>query len=205
MVLAEDTRRARVLFSSQGLPAGTLKSCYAANETSRIGETLAVLKQGSDAALISDAGTPGISDPGYRLTAAVRQAGYAVQPIPGPSAVTAALSASGFSGDRFSFLGFPPRKEGGRRRFFEEAGSRGDTLVFFESPHRIHKSLGALAQSLPERRVILFRELTKKFEEALTGTAAEILENLSEKVKGEIVVVVESEKLSQKRMKEAST
>ena len=154
----------------------------------------ALLSQGKHVALVSDAGTPGVSDPGQEIAANARAAGAEVEAIAGPSALAAALSIAGIKAPTFTFYGFLPLKKG-RQTLFKEVAQRPRASVFYESPHRIVKTLGALKDNLsPGRRVGLYRELTKLYEEALIGTPAEVLEALTpEKQRGEFVVIVEEQ------------
>ena len=146
-------------------------------------------------ALVTDAGSPGISDPGERVVKAAIGAGFRVEPVPGPSALIAALTASGLATEEFHFIGFLPHKSGQRRNKLESLKAFEGTLVLFESPYRIEKLLGELKEVFPERDVVLARELTKKFEEYLRGKPAQ-LEELTKKrsLKGEFVVMIAAEK-----------
>jgi 16S rRNA (cytidine1402-2'-O)-methyltransferase len=159
------------------------------NKRQRIPQILAQLTRG-DVALVTDAGTPAISDPGVDLVAAAREAGHAVLTVPGPSAPIAALSVAGLGGTAFRFAGFLPRATGDLRRLLEDAGTRPETLVAFEAPTRLRKSLAAIAEALPVRRIAVCRELTKLHEETFVGTAAEALAHFTEP-RGEIVLVIE--------------
>ncbi len=152
------------------------------------------LKSGESLALVTDAGTPGVSDPGPALVKAAAAAGITVSPIPGPCALVAALSVSGFDAQKFSFLGFLPRKPGKIRKVLVAACERGETFIFYESPFRVAKTLEFLAEVAPNASVCACREITKHFEETLRGTAAEIAAELRarKEVKGEFAVVVES-------------
>lgn len=165
LVLAEDTRRAGLLFKHLGLDAPSFLSLHEHNETSRIPEVLARLEEGQTIALVSDAGTPLIADPGYRLVRACREAGHLVSPIPGPSAVAAALSASGLPPYPFVFLGFLPRSSGERRKTMEPYASLKATLVFFERLSRLPAALEDAHAVLGKREVCVARELTKLHEE----------------------------------------
>ncbi len=168
-----------------------LVSLYEHNEKTRIPELLAKMKAGLNIAQVSDAGMPGISDPGYRLIKASLDEGLPVEVIPGPTALINALVASGLPTDRFLFIGFLPPKSGGRRKLLEELKEERGTLVFYESPHRVKKTLADVAEVMGDRPVALARELTKMFEETVRGTADEILDRLGERnVKGEIVLVI---------------
>ncbi|MEW5734997.1 MAG: 16S rRNA (cytidine(1402)-2'-O)-methyltransferase [Thermodesulfobacteriota bacterium] len=193
VLLAEDTRRTHNLLSRLGIERRML-SCHEHNEKARTELVLGFLSQGKSVALVSDAGTPAISDPGFLMVAAATAAGHPVFAIPGPCAVSAAVSASGFSGDRFFFAGFPPRKQSEREALYREAGGVSSTLVFYESPNRAARLAAELAEALGDRRAVLFRELTKVFEEAVRGSLSQIAESLSarEAVKGECVLVVDA-------------
>jgi 16S rRNA (cytidine1402-2'-O)-methyltransferase len=151
------------------------------------------LHEGKDIALVTDAGTPGISDPGSRLVSSVREAGFSIVAIPGPSALTAAISVAGISLSDFIFLGFLPHKKG-RETLFKEIAVSKHPVIFYESPHRILKTLTSLSRVLsPDRTVTIVRELTKVYEEVISGTAEEVrilFEKNSEKVRGEFVVIV---------------
>ncbi len=193
VIAAEDTRRVRRLAAALGITLpGTLVSYYEDVEQRRGPALLAQLRDGTDVLLVTDAGMPGISDPGYRLVAAAAAAGIRVTVLPGPSAVTAALAVSGLPSDRFCFEGFPPRRPGERaRRFAELAGER-RTLIFFESPRRLAVTLTALAAALGEgRRGAVCRELTKTHEEVRRGTLGELAAWARGGVLGEVTLVVE--------------
>jgi 16S rRNA (cytidine1402-2'-O)-methyltransferase len=165
-LLAEDTRRAGLLFKRLGIEsdAGFI-SFFEHNEEARIKQVLELLQDGKEVALLSDAGTPLISDPGYRLVRACREAGHRVSPIPGPSAVTAALSASGLPPQPFLFLGFLPRKESERRKVFADCERLTATIVFFERKNRLASSLKIAAEVLGVRELCIARELTKEHEQ----------------------------------------
>src|SRR5690349_24492854 len=150
---------------------------------------LAALEEG-DVALVSDAGTPTVSDPGQALVTAAWAAGHTVVPIPGPSSVTAALSVAGYGGPGFTFLGYLPRKPGEMRRLIESLRSDPRPAVAFESPFRIGKSLQLIAESLPDRSITVTRELTKVHEEILRGTASDVLAALGDRARGEFTVVI---------------
>ncbi len=189
MVLCEDTRRAARLFAAQGLPQGRFMSLYDHNEQGRIPQVLEFLAQDGQAALISDAGTPVLSDPGYQLIRACREAGFSVKPVPGPSAVMAALMAAGIAPHPFVFLGFLPRKAGDVRKSFERFAPSGCTLVFFERKDRLSETLGLALDVLGQRECAIARELTKTHEEFLTGTLSDFAgKELA--LLGEITVVV---------------
>jgi 16S rRNA (cytidine1402-2'-O)-methyltransferase len=192
VVYCEDTRRTGNLFARHGLTSPRV-SCHGHNEHRRVGEALERLARGETLALVSDAGTPLVSDPGERLVAAAAAAGHRVEAIPGPSAVLAILSLSGFPAVPFTFLGFPPSRRGERDRWYAAyatTASRPGTAVLFESPFRIVESLEALARAWGDPPVVLGRELTKLHEEVLRGRASEIAQVLAARpsVKGEIVL-----------------
>jgi len=189
LVLCEDTRHTRGLLQRHGIEA-TLRSYHEHNEAQRTAEVLPRLKAGERIALVSDAGLPGISDPGGRLVAAALEAGVPVTVLPGPSAVETALVASGFGTDRFQFLGYLPRGAGERRALWEELAQWPHAVVAFESPQRLAAVLASLAEALPDRPVAVCRELTKRFEEVVRGTAKEVAERFSDGAKGEITLVI---------------
>ncbi|HXH21157.1 MAG TPA: 16S rRNA (cytidine(1402)-2'-O)-methyltransferase [Dehalococcoidia bacterium] len=188
LIAAEDTRVARKLLARHGIEA-RLISFNDHNKSIRLPEIIGRLAE-TDIALISDAGTPAISDPGVELVAAARAAGHAVVPVPGPSAVVTALSVAGLRARTYRFLGFLPREAGPLRRLFASLASGPDTLVAFEAPGRVKRTLQLLAETLPERRLAVCRELTKLHEEVLVGTAADVLARLHE-ARGEFVLVIE--------------
>lgn len=190
-IACEDTRRTSRLLAKFGIER-PLISCHEFNEKSRIEPVLGFLRDGKLVALVSDGGTPGISDPGALLVAAAVAETIPVVPIPGPSAPIALLSVSGFGGDRFVFDGFLPPRAGERRRRLRELRSERRTLVLFESPHRIAGSLEDLTEIFGNRRLVVGRELTKQFETIYRGTAAGILQRLqSDETRGEFVLVLE--------------
>lgn len=189
LVLAEDTRRTGLLFKRLGIVAQGFVSLHEHNEESRRERVLGLLSQGLTLALVSDAGTPLLSDPGYRLVRACREGGYAVSPVPGPSAVTAALSAAGLPPYPFTFLGFLPRKTSDIRRLFEKHAATGATLVFFERRTRLGKALTAALAALGDRECVLAREMTKTYEEFLHARLSEFAAAPPE-ILGEITVVV---------------
>lgn len=192
VVACEDTRQSSRLMAAAGAHR-PLVSLHEHNENQRCHDLVERLKSGEDVALISDAGTPLVSDPGYRLVDAAIAAGIAVSPIPGPSAVLSALSVSGLPTDQFTFIGFLPSKQMARRKLFETWATLDATLVCFESPHRILESLEDLAAIWPGRRIAACRELTKIHEEILRGTPVEVLEVLRQRtaIKGEFTLVVD--------------
>ena len=189
LVLCEDTRHTRRLLERHGIKA-RLRSYHEHNEAARTAEVLPRLEAGERVALVSDAGVPGISDPGVRLVAAAHDAGVPVTVLPGPSAVDTALVASGFDTERFQFLGYLPRGAGERRALWDELARWPHAVVAFESPQRLAGALASLAEVLPDRPVAVCRELTKRFEEVIRGTAAELTSRVSGGVRGEITVVI---------------
>ena len=192
VIAAEDTRRLRRLASSLGVGlTGRLVSYYEDVEVARVPVLLRALADGQDVLLVTDAGMPGISDPGYRLVSAAAEAGFAVSVLPGPSAVTAALAASGLPTDRFCFEGFLPRKAGERARRLAALRDERRTMVFFESPRRLARTLAEMAEVFgPERRAVVCRELTKTHEEIRRGTLTELAQWAESGVLGEITLVV---------------
>ena len=191
-IYCEDTRVTGKLAARFGLSAPRI-SCHAHNETARVAGLLDRLERGESVALVSDAGTPALSDPGQHAVAAAATAGHAIVAVPGPSAAAAALSISGLPAVPHLFAGFPPAKPGARRAFFERLASRSETIVYFEAPHRLAASLSDAAAVFGTRRAVVARELTKIHEEALRGTLAEIRDRLAARgsVLGECVVVIE--------------
>ncbi|SDH19897.1 16S rRNA (cytidine1402-2'-O)-methyltransferase [Sinosporangium album] len=192
VIAAEDTRRLRRLAVDIGAVVnGRVVSYYDANEAGRAAELLAALQEGDTVLVITDAGMPGVSDPGYRLTHLAVEAGIPVTALPGPSAVTTALAVSGLPSDRFCFEGFPPRKTGDRARRLAALADEERTMVFFEAPHRLAASLAAMAAAFgADRRAAVCRELTKTYEEIRRGPLAELAAWAEPGVKGEITVVV---------------
>ncbi len=190
-VVAEDTRRTRRLFAHLGAEPPPLLSLPAFDERGRLGPLLGRLEAGESLALCTDAGTPGVSDPGQRLVAAAWELGARVVPIPGPSAALAALSASGLPSDRFLVAGFLPRKGGGRARALEALARLPATLVLFEAGNRTAATLDDLRRALGDRRAVLARELTKLHEELARGRLSELLARFPGEVRGEVTLVVE--------------
>lgn len=191
LVLAEDTRQSRKLFQHYGIET-PLKSYHAHNEHGKTNWVIEQIKAGVQLALISDAGTPGISDPGFLLVRACLAEGIEVESLPGPTALIPALVASGFPCDRFVFEGFLPQKKG-RKTKLEQLALETRTVVLYESPHRIHKLIDEIEQYFGiERPFCIAREISKLYEEFLRGTALEIKQQIGErKLKGEIVVVIQ--------------
>jgi 16S rRNA (cytidine1402-2'-O)-methyltransferase len=190
LIAAEDTRTARALLTHYDISAKLL-SYNEHNMAQRTPQILRALQTG-DVALISEAGTPGVSDPGYELTVAAIQAGHEVSPIPGPAAVIAAISASGLPLRQFTFLGFLPRRSVERRRLFESVAEDRRTLVAFESPHRIKQTLADLLATLGDRRIAVCRELTKLHEEVFRSTISEAIAHFTEP-RGEFTLVIEGD------------
>jgi 16S rRNA (cytidine1402-2'-O)-methyltransferase len=192
LIAAEDTRRLRRLASALGVRlTGRVLSYYDDIEARRVPALLAELSAGQDVLLVSDAGMPSVSDPGYRLVAAAADAGIRVTVLPGPSAVTTALVISGLPSDRFVFEGFPPRRAGERARRFVELAAERRTLVFFESPRRLPATLAEMAAAFgPQRRAAVCRELTKTHEEVIRGALADLADQLATGVLGEVTLVV---------------
>jgi 16S rRNA (cytidine1402-2'-O)-methyltransferase len=189
LVLCEDTRQTRKLLDRHRLRA-KLMSYHEHNEAKRTAEVLPRLEAGERIALLSDAGLPAVSDPGARLISAALEAGLPVTVLPGPSAVETALVASGLAGERYQFVGYLPRGERARQQLWEELARWPHPVVAFESPRRLPASLGSLARAQPERPVAVCRELTKRFEEVVRGSAAEVAERFRDPPKGEITLVV---------------
>jgi 16S rRNA (cytidine1402-2'-O)-methyltransferase len=190
-IACEDTRQTRKLLDRHGI-SKPLVSYHEHNEQARAQELVRELEAGKNIALVSDAGTPLIADPGYRLVALARAQGVTVSPIPGPSALVSALSASGLPTDSFFFGGFLAAKKTQRRKTLEDLKDYPATLVFYEAPHRILETLGDIAEVLGPRRVTVARELTKIHEEFLAGEAAELREALARRpsIKGEITLMI---------------
>jgi 16S rRNA (cytidine1402-2'-O)-methyltransferase len=194
LIAAEDTRHSKFLLNHLGVETRMI-SCHEHNEESRCEVILQTLVAGEDVALISDAGTPLISDPGYRLVNAVRQAGIRVVPIPGANSVIAALSGAGLATEKFHFYGFLAAKAARRAAQLEALRDVDGTLVFFESSHRIKGLLGQLQQSFPRQRCVIAKELTKLHEQFLFGEPVELLERLEQDnslTRGEFVVLVDN-------------
>jgi 16S rRNA (cytidine1402-2'-O)-methyltransferase len=190
VIAAEDTRHTAQLLRHFGI-AKPLLSTFKFNEARRSEEILERLARGEKVVLVTDAGSPGISDPGERVVRAALAAGFRVEPVPGPCALVAALTASGLPSDEFHFVGFLPHKSGQRRRRLESLASVEGTLVLYESPYRVNRLLEELASVFGDRQVVLARELTKRFEEFLRGAPVELLHAVSQRnLKGEFVVLI---------------
>lgn len=188
LIACEDTRVTKRLLDEYKIDTNTI-SYHQHSNTGKIGFIVDKLLEGKDVALVSDAGTPGISDPGGLLVRAAREQEIKVESIPGPSAVIAALSISGLPTDKFNFLGFLPHKKG-RETFIKKLIDAQVVTVFYESVHRIEKALQQMQTLGLDREIIVARELTKKFESFYEGTPVQILEKLTDEVKGEFVVIV---------------
>ncbi len=190
LIAAEDTRRTRRLLSHFDIHI-PLVSYFEHNELKRLDKLLSHLKTGKEIALVSDAGTPGISDPGYRLIKQAIESGIPVIPIPGPSAIIAALSISGLPTDSFTFVGFLPKKGGKRRKLLDKLGDLNGTSILYESPHRLMETLEDLHHVCGDRQITVTRELTKAFEEVIRGRISEIIDTLkNRRIKGEITIVL---------------
>jgi 16S rRNA (cytidine1402-2'-O)-methyltransferase len=191
LIAAEDTRHTRHLLDHYGIKTA-LTSYHEHNERAKAQNLVERLQLDENIALVCDAGTPAISDPGYRLVYAALAAGIQVTPIPGPAALAAAISASGLPSDRFVFEGFLPAKPRERKSRLQELRDEGRTLVFYEAPHRLKQTLDDLEQILGEREIVVARELTKLHEEFLRGKIGSVREQLAERdIKGEIVLLVQ--------------
>jgi len=190
VVAAEDTRHSGQLLRHFAI-SKPLLSYFQFNEAKRSEEIIERLRRGEKVALVTDAGSPGISDPGERVVKAAIAAGFRVESVPGPSALVAAITASGMPAEEFHFIGFLPHKSGQRRNKLESLKAFDGTLVLYESPYRVEKLLGELNEVFPERQIVLARELTKKFEEFLRGKPAELLAVAQKRsLKGEFVVLI---------------
>jgi len=190
LIAAEDTRRTRKLLSFFDIHT-PLVSYFEHNELKRLDKLLSRMKTGKEIALVSDAGTPGISDPGYRLIQQAIERGIPVSPIPGPSAVITALSISGLPTDSFYFVGFLPKKGGKRRKLLEKLGDLDGTSILYESPHRLMKTLEDLLEVCGDRQIVITRELTKAFEEAIRDNIREVINILEgRRIKGEVTIVL---------------
>jgi 16S rRNA (cytidine1402-2'-O)-methyltransferase len=189
-IAAEDTRRTSILLQAHGIEKA-LTAYHAHNERERTPGLLVRLRSGESGALVTDAGTPGISDPGFYLSRAARDAGIRIEVIPGPSAVLTAILLSGLPCEAFCFLGYPPPKGAARRRFLEMSMGLDRTVVLFEGPHRVIRFMEEVVLIDPSRPMALCREMTKKFEEVLRGTSQELLEEVRRRPrKGEFTIVI---------------
>jgi len=201
-IACEDTRRTSILLKHFGIPHKKLLSYHSFNEQRAVQQVMALLDEGTDVATVSDAGTPGVSDPGYTMASAAHEQGFTVVPIPGASALTAALSVCPLPISSFFFAGFLPHKKGRKTRL-EFLASLQSTVVLYESPHRIGRLFGEVNEYLPGATLFVAREITKIHEEFITGTADELIEHFAEKkVRGEFVVVVHPAEKPRKQKKE---
>ncbi|MGM0471055.1 MAG: 16S rRNA (cytidine(1402)-2'-O)-methyltransferase [Bacillota bacterium] len=200
-IAAEDTRRTQNLLNHYDIDT-SLISYHEHNEEERSKEIIDRLQSGEQIALVSDAGMPGISDPGYKLTSLADQEGIRVVPIPGPTAMTAALVASGLPTDKFIFEGFLPRKDKQRQERLKKLSAETRTIVFYESPYRLKESLEHILEVLGDREIAVWREITKKFEEKVSGTVSEVLEHFrNNQPQGEFTIILDgmdSEELNYK-------
>ncbi|MBI3307499.1 MAG: 16S rRNA (cytidine(1402)-2'-O)-methyltransferase [Candidatus Omnitrophica bacterium] len=189
-IICEDTRQTRKLLDAYEIQK-TMISFHEHSAKMKIEKILYSLREGQSAALVSDGGTPLISDPGFELVRAALREGIQVESLPGPCALITALAASGLAVDSFSFFGFPPAKPAGRRNFFSDLKEREETLIFYESPFRVLQTLNDMKEIFGEREAVVGRELTKKFEEYQRGTLTTLIENFSKKKAiGEFVILV---------------
>ena len=193
VIACEDTRSTRQLLGLLDITAPKLIACHEHNERARAAEVIKLLESGEDVALVSDAGTPSVSDPGYPVVTRVIEAGYAVSPLPGPCAAIAALSASGLPTHRFRFVGFLSAKSSSRRAQLLELREAQETLIFYESPHRLERFLSDAAEQIDaERRAVIAREVTKRYEEFRRGTLG-ALAAAPGVIRGEVVVLIEGQ------------
>ncbi len=193
-IAAEDTRVTGKLLKQHGIDS-SMRSFHKYNESAQKKKLIKELLCGKHAALVSDAGSPGISDPAYSIVHDAIESGIEVQSIPGASSVISALTVSGLPMDKFFFVGFPPYKKGAKKRFIESISERTETVVLFESPHRLINTLEMMKEILGDRRCVICRELTKKFEEKIRGRLSEIVAGKDDlTVKGEFVLVIEGKR-----------
>lgn len=205
VIACEDTRHTQRLLARYEIQK-RLIACHAHNEQSSAAGIVKLLSEGNSVAFVSDAGTPGISDPGTRVVQAVREAGLPIVPIPGVSAVATIVSVGGFIGKTFTFEGFVSPKSGRRKKRLEQLLERGETFILYESPFRVVKLLGDLAQLAPARRVLVGREMTKAFEEFIEGSAKDVYENFSNRqsIKGEFAICVSPAETQMEEVSEES-
>ena len=203
LIAAEDTRRTGLLLKRFDIQT-PLTSFFEGNEFKKMDHILSMLERGDPVALVSDAGTPGVSDPGFRLVREAIQHHIPVVPVPGPSAVITALSVSGLPTDSFIFIGFFPHKLKKRREILKQLEERRETLICYESPHRISQSLQDIREVLGDREIVLARELTKAYEEIFRGRVSDILDQIGDRtLKGEITLVITGK--TRKEMKDRET
>lgn len=202
-IACEDTRRTSILLRHFGIQGKKLVTYHSFNEERAVQQVRALLEEGTSVALVTDAGTPGISDPGYSMANALHTLGFSVIPVPGASALTAALSVCPLPVSSFFFAGFLPHKKGRKSRM-EYLSSLGSTVVFYESPHRIRKLLEELNEHFPEAGVFVAREITKIHEEYVSGTPASLIEHFSSgQTRGEFVVVVHPQEVKRSKQQKA--
>ncbi|WP_352431857.1 16S rRNA (cytidine(1402)-2'-O)-methyltransferase, partial [Pyrinomonas sp.] len=200
LIACEDTRHTRKLLAYYGIERPTI-SYHEHNERERAAEIVARIEADADVALVTDAGTPAISDPGYRLVHACIERGLRVVPVPGPAAFVAALVASGLPTDRFFFGGFLPAKKNARRAALAEARAIGATLIFYEAPHRLAEALADAREVLGEREAVVARELTKLHEEIVRGRLSELAERFGkENARGEVVLVIDRTEIAERKV-----
>ncbi|HMW33893.1 MAG TPA: 16S rRNA (cytidine(1402)-2'-O)-methyltransferase [bacterium] len=198
-IACEDTRQSKILFDHYGITA-RMVSLFEHNELRRIPEILQLLMSGKSVAVVSDAGTPTISDPAFKLVRAVREAGLPVSAVPGPSAALAAISVSGLPTDRFVFEGFLPHKKGRQTRW-KTFAEEDRTIVLYESPFRVMKTLSEAREYLGERPMVVAREITKKFEETVSGTPSELIAHFEKHApRGEFVILIAGKKYAEKAL-----
>jgi 16S rRNA (cytidine1402-2'-O)-methyltransferase len=194
LIACEDTRHTGILLAHYNIK-NKLTSYYEFNKKERTPEIINLLKQGQKVALVSDAGTPGISDPGFYLIREAIKENLTVVPVPGPSALVSALVISGLASDRFVFEGFLPKRDGRKRKKLEELKDEPRTMIFYDSPYRVLYSLQDILEIIGDRSMVLVRELTKKFETVMRGNISEIISQIeNKKLKGEIVLLVQGKK-----------
>lgn len=191
LILAEDTRRTGKLLKEYDIDTG-MQSYNDINKVFKTKKAMSFLKQGKDIAIVSDAGTPGISDPGFYLIREAIKEDIKVSPVPGPSAMISALVCSGLASDKFGFFGFFPKKQGKKLETLSLISKTKDlTFIFYESPHRLQKTLKMMDEIIPEKNMVIARELTKKFEEFIRGDVSDVYEKIKDrKIKGEIVLLI---------------
>jgi 16S rRNA (cytidine1402-2'-O)-methyltransferase len=189
-ILAEDTRRTIPLLKHYSIEKKVI-SFDEFREKRKTGDVVEDLKKGTEIVLVSDSGTPLISDPGFFLVRECVRNNISVVPVPGPSAAIAALSCSGLPADRFTFYGFIPKDNSKRNKLYQNIKEREETAILYESPHRIEKTIREISEKMPEKEIVIARELTKKFEEFIRGTPQQVLDIISKKkLKGEIVILI---------------
>lgn len=200
-IVAEDTRHTKILLNHYQISKPST-SYHKYSKERKVEYILNLLQEGKNIALLSDAGMPGISDPGYEIIKRAIENNIAIIPIPGVSALTTALVVSGFTMDRFVFEGFIPRKKGEKRKFFLNLMDEERTIILYEAPHRIKDTLNVLKEIMGDRKIVIARELTKKFEEIIRGKLSTVADNLNSKeIKGEITLVLEGNRASEKEAK----